>query len=230
MATYMYLPTVPLGGASSPTSFYHHHHQSVLPPSPPPSLQSWSLPGQTTALTASPVGHTDMLGLGHSLSQGLGLGHGVQGIGSDGCHSPSPSDRSLSPVERRHRQNLAAFNDQVQQPRMLVLDGHHVGAEDDDEDDDDEEEDDDEDGDAVSKESAAGAAGKRRAKPLSPVVVKKRRLAANARERRRMLNLNTAFDRLRTHLPSLGSDRQLSKYETLQMAQTYINALVDLLH
>lgn len=66
-------------------------------------------------------------------------------------------------------------------------------------------------------------------KCVSPLVLKKRRLAANARERRRMENLNKAFDRLRTHLPSLGSDRQLSKYETLQMAQTYISALCDLL-
>ncbi|KAK6616997.1 hypothetical protein RUM44_005354 [Polyplax serrata] len=66
-------------------------------------------------------------------------------------------------------------------------------------------------------------------KLVSPLVIKKRRLAANARERRRMENLNKAFDRLRTHLPSLGSDRQLSKYETLQMAQTYISALCDLL-
>lgn len=66
-------------------------------------------------------------------------------------------------------------------------------------------------------------------KMVSPVVMKKRRLAANARERRRMQNLNKAFDRLRTVLPSLGNDRQLSKYETLQMAQTYINALYDLL-
>lgn len=66
-------------------------------------------------------------------------------------------------------------------------------------------------------------------KIVPPVVMKKRRLAANARERRRMQNLNNAFDRLRTVLPQLGNDRQLSKYETLQMAQTYINALYDLL-
>lgn len=64
---------------------------------------------------------------------------------------------------------------------------------------------------------------------VTPVVLKKRRLAANARERRRMQNLNQAFDRLRTFLPQLGQDRQLSKYETLQMAQTYISALYDLL-
>ncbi|KAG5865937.1 hypothetical protein JTB14_030354 [Gonioctena quinquepunctata] len=64
---------------------------------------------------------------------------------------------------------------------------------------------------------------------VTPFVLKKRRLAANARERRRMQNLNQAFDRLRTFLPQLGQDRQLSKYETLQMAQTYIAALYDLL-
>ncbi|KAF4519628.1 hypothetical protein B566_EDAN003796 [Ephemera danica] len=63
----------------------------------------------------------------------------------------------------------------------------------------------------------------------SPTVVKRRRLAANARERRRMLSLNQAFDRLRTVLPGLGSERQLSKYETLQMAQSYIAALDELL-
>lgn len=70
---------------------------------------------------------------------------------------------------------------------------------------------------------------RRRGKDVSSTVVRKRRLAANARERRRMQNLNKAFDRLRTYLPSLGNDRQLSKYETLQMAQSYITALYDLL-
>lgn len=62
-----------------------------------------------------------------------------------------------------------------------------------------------------------------------PDVVKKRRLAANARERRRMNSLNDAFDRLRDVVPSLGNDRKLSKFETLQMAQTYISALHELL-
>ncbi|XP_050295523.1 protein lin-32-like isoform X2 [Anthonomus grandis grandis] len=71
-------------------------------------------------------------------------------------------------------------------------------------------------------------------KPLTPAtvgveVMKKRRLAANARERRRMNSLNDAFDRLRDHVPSLGNDRKLSKFETLQMAQQYIAALHELL-
>ena len=60
-------------------------------------------------------------------------------------------------------------------------------------------------------------------------VMKKRRLAANARERRRMDLLNQGFDRLRNVLPGLGPETQLSKYETLQMAQEYINQLTQLL-
>lgn len=70
---------------------------------------------------------------------------------------------------------------------------------------------------------------KRKTKQIAPQIKKKRRLAANARERRRMQSLNEAFDRLRQYLPSLGNDRQLSKHETLQMAQSYISALCDLL-
>ena len=74
-----------------------------------------------------------------------------------------------------------------------------------------------------------GSSSSRRGRPVPPTVKKKRRLAANARERRRMEGLNQAFDRLRQFLPSLSNDRQLSKHETLQMAQTYITALYDLL-
>lgn len=72
--------------------------------------------------------------------------------------------------------------------------------------------------------------GKKNAGPQAGMeVMKKRRLAANARERRRMNSLNDAFDRLRDVVPSLGNDRKLSKFETLQMAQTYIAALHELL-
>lgn len=58
---------------------------------------------------------------------------------------------------------------------------------------------------------------------------RRRRLAANARERRRMLGLNVAFDRLRSVIPNLESDKKLSKSETLQMAQIYISTLSELL-
>ncbi|KAA0188727.1 hypothetical protein HAZT_HAZT002693 [Hyalella azteca] len=60
-------------------------------------------------------------------------------------------------------------------------------------------------------------------------VKRKRRDAANRRERRRMNGLNDAFERLRGVVPTLGSDRKLSKFETLRMAQTYITALNQLL-
>ncbi|XP_051883731.1 transcription factor ATOH7-like [Pristis pectinata] len=57
----------------------------------------------------------------------------------------------------------------------------------------------------------------------------RRRMAANARERRRMQGLNTAFDRLRKVVPQWGQDKKLSKYETLQMALSYIIALTRIL-
>ncbi|XP_046372515.1 neurogenin-1-like [Haliotis cracherodii] len=60
-------------------------------------------------------------------------------------------------------------------------------------------------------------------------VLRRRRIAANARERRRMQSLNVAFDELRDVIPAFSDDRKLSKYETLQMAQTYIAALQELL-
>lgn len=66
-------------------------------------------------------------------------------------------------------------------------------------------------------------------KMITPMVWKNRRLAANARERKRMEHLNEAFDRLRQYLPKLDNDQKLSKHETLQMAQTYISELDQLL-
>lgn len=84
-------------------------------------------------------------------------------------------------------------------------------------------------GEVKSEHSKTGTRKQRRTKQIPPQIKKKRRLAANARERKRMQSLNDAFDRLRQHLPSLGNDRQFSKHETLQMAQSYISALCDLL-
>nr|SVF01448.1 cousin of atonal [Aquarius paludum] len=78
------------------------------------------------------------------------------------------------------------------------------------------------------KPNSISSAPRRRRQP-SPTIVKRRRLAANARERRRMNGLNEAFDRLREVIPTIGADHKLSKFETLQMAQTYIAALGDLL-
>ncbi|XP_030376455.1 protein atonal [Scaptodrosophila lebanonensis] len=126
--------------------------------------------------------------------------------------------------------NAALFDDSVDDEDDMLLFGS--GGEDFDGNDGSFElgENDSEDAALAAQDGATPAQGKkRRNKQISPVVKRKRRLAANARERRRMQNLNQAFDRLRQYLPCLGQDRQLSKHETLQMAQTYISALGDLL-
>lgn len=73
-------------------------------------------------------------------------------------------------------------------------------------------------------ENKCGAGG-----PTDAADRRRRRLAANARERRRMNGLNEAFDRLRGVVPAADDERKLSKFETLQMAQTYIVALHELL-
>lgn len=112
---------------------------------------------------------------------------------------------------------------------LPIVDDDHDDIELDSFDDDDEEPSASETATATVGDLAPGAKRQRRTKTVSPVVKRKRRLAANARERRRMQNLNQAFDKLRKYLPQLGNDRQLSKHETLQMAQSYITALYDLL-
>ena len=60
-------------------------------------------------------------------------------------------------------------------------------------------------------------------------VLQRRRTAANARERKRMTRINTAFGRLRQILPGQRTNRELSKMEALQVAQQYILTLAELL-
>ena len=64
-----------------------------------------------------------------------------------------------------------------------------------------------------------------REKMLPTEIRVKRRRAANARERKRVNKITDAFERLREHVPNLIKDRKLSKFETLQMAMAYIDAL-----
>lgn len=88
-----------------------------------------------------------------------------------------------------------------------------------------------EDSTDCSEKKRGRGQGRKRGPPKQPSqeVQKHRRVAANARERRRMNSLNVAFDQLREVVPAFSSDRKLSKYETLQMAQSYISALQELL-
>ncbi|KAF3689375.1 Transcription factor 15 [Channa argus] len=61
------------------------------------------------------------------------------------------------------------------------------------------------------------------------VVVVRQRNAANARERHRTQNVNTAFTALRTLIPTEPVDRKLSKIETLRLASSYISHLANVL-
>uniref|UniRef100_A0A914CN54 BHLH domain-containing protein n=1 Tax=Acrobeloides nanus TaxID=290746 RepID=A0A914CN54_9BILA len=79
------------------------------------------------------------------------------------------------------------------------------------------------------QKSKTRKSGGRRYKTPSPQILRLRRQAANARERKRMNSLNSAFEQLRTVLPAMDNGKRLSKYETLQMAQHYIDCLGDIL-
>jgi len=55
------------------------------------------------------------------------------------------------------------------------------------------------------------------------------RFAANVRERRRMLSINSAFEHLRQHVPTFPYEKRLSKIDTLRLAIAYISLLQELL-
>ncbi|KAM6421651.1 helix-loop-helix protein 13-like [Rhynochetos jubatus] len=55
------------------------------------------------------------------------------------------------------------------------------------------------------------------------------RHAANIRERKRMLNINSAFDELRCHVPTFPYEKRLSKIDTLRLAIAYIALLGEIL-
>ncbi|KAL3831248.1 hypothetical protein ACJMK2_023022 [Sinanodonta woodiana] len=58
---------------------------------------------------------------------------------------------------------------------------------------------------------------------------KPHRRSANVRERRRMLSINSAFEELRTHVPTFPYEKRLSKIDTLRLAIAYIALLRDIL-
>ncbi|PIO32308.1 hypothetical protein AB205_0028580 [Aquarana catesbeiana] len=59
--------------------------------------------------------------------------------------------------------------------------------------------------------------------------VKVHRQAANIRERRRMLSINSAFEELRGRVPTFPYEKRLSKIDTLRLAIAYIALLSDIL-
>lgn len=55
------------------------------------------------------------------------------------------------------------------------------------------------------------------------------RFAANIRERKRMLSINSGFEELRCHVPTFPYEKRLSKIDTLRLAIAYIAMLRDIL-
>ncbi|KAK2906302.1 hypothetical protein Q8A73_010245 [Channa argus] len=71
---------------------------------------------------------------------------------------------------------------------------------------------------------------KRRARRLvSHHPYKVQRHAANIRERKRMLSINSAFEELRCHVPTFPYEKRLSKIDTLRLAIAYIALLREIL-
>lgn len=60
---------------------------------------------------------------------------------------------------------------------------------------------------------------------IRPVV----RCAANVRERKRMMSINSGFEELRLHVPTFPYEKRLSKIDTLRLAISYIALLRDIL-
>ncbi|XP_056374370.1 fer3-like protein [Hyla sarda] len=62
------------------------------------------------------------------------------------------------------------------------------------------------------------------------VITYNQRQAANIRERKRMFNLNEAFDLLRKKVPTFAYEKRLSRIETLRLAIVYISFMTELLN
>lgn len=64
---------------------------------------------------------------------------------------------------------------------------------------------------------------------LPPPALRRQRQAANVRERKRMLSINSAFDQLRCRVPTFPYEKRLSKIDTLRLAIAYIALLSEIL-
>ena len=74
-------------------------------------------------------------------------------------------------------------------------------------------------------QQACGGTTKRKRK-----INRKQRNAANQRERRRMIHLNVAFEKLRQRIPTFPHEKKLSRIQTLKFAIDYIALMTDILH
>ncbi|XP_055493589.1 fer3-like protein [Leucoraja erinacea] len=74
-----------------------------------------------------------------------------------------------------------------------------------------------------------GDSSRRQRRLLSTQPYKVQRYAANIRERKRMLSINSAFDELRCYVPTFPYEKRLSKIDTLRLAIAYIALLREIL-
>lgn len=81
-------------------------------------------------------------------------------------------------------------------------------------------------GSGSSQKSSSMASSKKIRRRVATLA---QRRAANIRERRRMYNLNEAFDKLRRKVPTFAYEKRLSRIETLRLAITYIGFMTELL-
>ncbi|XP_061564014.1 neurogenic differentiation factor 2-like [Cololabis saira] len=102
-------------------------------------------------------------------------------------------------------------------------------AGDDDDDDEDEAEEDCGDENEPGDKPKKRGPKKRKMTPARAERSKVRRMKANARERTRMHDLNSALDNLRKVVPCYSKTQKLSKIETLRLAKNYILALGEIL-
>lgn len=96
------------------------------------------------------------------------------------------------------------------------------------EEDPEEEEGEVDEGDEEEEEPGRGASLLGRPK-RKRVITSAQRQAANIRERKRMFNLNEAFDQLRRKVPTFAYEKRLSRIETLRLAIVYISFMTELL-
>ncbi|XP_024242733.1 neurogenic differentiation factor 2 [Oncorhynchus tshawytscha] len=100
---------------------------------------------------------------------------------------------------------------------------------------DDDDDDDDVDDEDCGDENEGGDKPKKRGpkkRKMTPARIERskvRRQKANARERTRMHDLNSALDNLRKVVPCYSKTQKLSKIETLRLAKNYIWALGEIL-
>ncbi|XP_005814472.1 neurogenic differentiation factor 2-like [Xiphophorus maculatus] len=140
----------------------------------------------------------------------------VQDSDSDGCKV------------KEEREGCHLGEDDLDEPPEGSSRAESEMAEDDDDEDDDGEE--EECGDENGGDKPKKRGPKKRKMTAARVERSKlRRVKANARERTRMHDLNSALDNLRKVVPCYSKTQKLSKIETLRLAKNYILALGEIL-